>query len=454
MSSIAFVANFYLTEVFLAIARELQGVNKVYWFVVSEFDKKKLFAAGVQDERIIYMPMSASLETSTYGHGDIALNELIFSDRVLRHKPNEAKTYLESLAVCVDNALSRLDITIIFGESTWSHERIISKIAKRYDLYYLTPHTVRFPSGRFGFFEGESQETLFNSGGMSRATHRLELPVWEKPNYVKINDQTLLKERSLSSKVVRLRNFITKKNIDSKSPTNGTDLWARLIYGVGEEINKLMYNFIRKSTTLGIAKRRYFLYALHKQPESSIDVLGRFYDDQLKNIEVLHRCLPSQCKLVVKEHSNAIGDRSFLFYKKVQQMADVVLIEENCDTQELIKSSLGVFTVSGTIAYEAAYLGVPSFTFVKMFFNILPKCNQITIEKLRSINTLEDLLLEKTVSSNLEAIRSILCNSHEGVFTDVVTMPNVLEASNKDNLVRGFQKIIDFCLADGKSNRI
>lgn len=450
MLNIAFVANFHLTDVFLALERKLQRVNRVYWFVVSEFDKKKLDAAGVQEDCIVYIPMSAPYESPRYVHSDIAINELIFSDRVLRHKPKEAKKYLESLAVCVDNVLSRLDITIIFGESTWSHERIIAKIAKRNNLYYLTPHTVRFPPGRFGFFEGECQEKLFNVGGMQCAAHGLELPVWVSPSYVKINDEKHLNGKRISSKVLRLRNFLTKKNIDSKSPTNATNFWARLNFGAGEEINKLMYNVIRKSTTLEIAGMRYFLYALHKQPESSIDVLGRFYEDQLKMIQVLHRCLPPQCKLVVKEHSNAIGDRSFLFYKKLQRMADVVLIEEDCDTQALIKASLGVFTISGTIAYEAAYLGVPSFTFVKMFFNILPTCNHITLETLRSINTLEDLLLVNTGSSNSEAIRSVLDHSFEGVFADVVTMPSVLEASNRNNLVSGFQKIIDFCYVDSK----
>lgn len=454
MNNIAFIANFYLTEVFIALARDLHGVDNIYWFVVSEFDKKKLFVAGVREDEIIYLPMSSTYETSFYSHGDIAFNELIFSDRVLRNKPKEAKRYLESVAVSVDDALSRLDISIVFGESTWSHERVISKIAKRNNIYYLTPHTIRFPHGRFGFFQGESQEKLFDNCEKSNHRHDFVLPAWEKPNYVKINDQILVEKKRLSSKIVRVRNFLTQKNIDPTSPTNVTSFWGQLSFGAGEEFNKLMYKLVRTTTFLEITGKQYFLYALHKQPESSIDVLGRFYENQLKNIEILHRCLPLQCKLVVKEHSNAVGDRSFIFYKRLREMEDVVLIEENCDTGALIKSSLGVFTVSGTIAYEAAYLGVPSFTFVKMFFNILPKCNHITIEKLRCINTLEDLLLDKSVSSNLEAIRSILANSHEGVFTDVVTMPNVLEASNKDNLVRGFQKAIDFCLVDIKSNRV
>ena len=60
------------------------------------------------------------------------------------------------------------------------------------------------------------------------------------------------------------------------------------------------------------------VYTLHKQPEASVDIVGRYYDNQYTNIQNIWRILPDDWCLVVKEHTNAIGDRPLSFLKKLK----------------------------------------------------------------------------------------------------------------------------------------
>ena len=66
----------------------------------------------------------------------------------------------------------------------------------------------------------------------------------------------------------------------------------------------------------------------------------------------------------------------------------------------LIRNCEAVFTVSGTIAYEAALLEKPSFTFAPVFFNKLINCHKLVFNDLVDCINLQELIDKKSLENN------------------------------------------------------
>ena len=113
---------------------------------------------------------------------------------------------------------------------------------------------------------------------------------------------------------------------------------------------------------------RYVLYPLHHQPESSVDVFGSLNSNQLALIDTVSRLLPVTHRLWVKEHKGAIGDRSLGWLRQVKALPNVRLIDPFRDIFSLLTRRRPGMTVTGTVAYEAALLGVPSLGLSPIFF--------------------------------------------------------------------------------------
>jgi len=121
-----------------------------------------------------------------------------------------------------------------------------------------------------------------------------------------------------------------------------------------------------------IGTRPYLLYALHTQPESSIDVAGSFFADQLALVGQIARATPVTHDLFVKAHPSDIDGKPGSFYRALRRIPGVRLIHPLVDSRELLSRASLVLTVTGTIAYEAGLLGIPAVTFAPLYFNALP----------------------------------------------------------------------------------
>lgn len=130
----------------------------------------------------------------------------------------------------------------------------------------------------------------------------------------------------------------------------------------------VLMNYLRKSkfTLWGIrGSIRYvpdfpfIYYPLHYRPESSTLTLGNGSDDE-SAIEFICRRLPFGLKLAVKENPSMIGDRRDSFYRNLNSMEGVVLIDPFVSTIELANKSIGVIGVSGTALLEAGLKGIPA----------------------------------------------------------------------------------------------
>lgn len=440
--NICFIANFYKTYFFHEIAKNLEsnGVD-VHWIVVNS-KLRDFLLNHYPPERVLYISKS-NAEASGKPIGDFRLNEIIYGDRVLKNEPEWAIEYLRNIQLPFSNFIQNHEIRYVFGEITWAHEILFHRILRalpELGAKYLNPHTIRIPNGRFAFFKDEYQSEFQEIENPQQVSDTDAEFLVEKPDYLAINDSKIKKSRGLRERLNRVRRFISRENIDPKDPTVTSNRWLSFKKHASEEFNREIYRFVKRtpySSELG--RKPYVFLALHKQPEASIDVIGRYYEDQWINILNIWRSLPDNWQLLVKEHSNAIGDRPYSFYSKINKLHNTYLIDEKADSHALIFHSEAVVTVSGTVAYEAALLQKRSITFAPCFFNKFQHCENITIGKIIKGGIFQ---AAQAKGSDSAAKEFILNNSFPGVISDPISMPSIISQNNIRLVTTAFLKIL------------
>mgnify|MGYP000462589811 CR=1 FL=1 len=396
--NICFVANFYKTYFFENIAKELEGKGyHIYWVC---FDQKmySYLLSTVDADNVLFLSKSV-LDNKQAAISDFKLNELVNGDRFLRHQGEDGYNFLSSIQKPCYNFLLNNKIKFVFGEATHAHEVLIHRLTRRFpelECKYIQPQSVRIPSRRFCFMEDEFQSKLCTTeaGLNSQWKDEVEIIKAVKPRRVAQVDKTVKKELSTTGRIKRLKRFFTQENINLDSPSVVADRLKRTEIAIKEEKNKFEYKFVETDHISILEGKKFVLYTLHMQPEASVDVVGVYYDDQLQNIKNIWRILPDDWYIVIKEHSNAIGNRSKDFFKEFKKIRHSILLNEYSDSHSIIDQSQAIFTVSGTIAYEAALKGKPAFTFADIFFNKLVNCMKISLSTFRGIDNMESLLTE------------------------------------------------------------
>ena len=442
--NICFVANFYKTFFFHELSKALAAneVVNVYW-IVTKLNQYTFLKENYPAENILYINRDFINYNNT-PVGDFKLNEIVYGDRVFSHEIQNGINFLTNIQRPIYDFIAANKIRFIFGEITWAHELVIHRMTKHLselNCMYLDCSLVRIPNNRFAFFTDETQYEMLQFDG-EPANKVIQL---EKPAYLHINDKIVKANRSIFGRMDRVKRFITGENIEKKDPNVIVHTKVRFKVSVEEEINKSTYRFIPTTPFNEIENEKYIFIGFHKQPESSIDVIGRYYEDQAMNVINLWRLLPQGWKIVVKEHTNAIGDRSYNFYKRLLKYPNIIIAKENIDSKLLIEKSQLVATVSGTIAYEAALLKKPAVTFSKVFFTCINYCIHKTIQELSQYQSLELLVQQLTEAEDnrLEFSNYLLKNTFDGYITDPVTDKSVLDEANLAKIVKAFYKLFE-----------
>lgn len=145
----------------------------------------------------------------------------------------------------------------------------------------------------------------------------------------------------------------------------------------------------------------YVYMPLHLIPESSTFSVAPMYVNELTIIEAVSKSLPAGWWLYVKEHQAMLGERATSFYKLVNRLPNVKMVQLNYyqDPKPWIMKSKGVVTISGTTAYEAALLQRHAIVFSDVPFKLIEG-----IMRCRSFEDLPQLL--KNFTTPLDNIKS------------------------------------------------
>jgi hypothetical protein len=140
----------------------------------------------------------------------------------------------------------------------------------------------------------------------------------------------------------------------------------------------LLNEFKRKQESVDLAKK-YVYYALHFEPERTTNPDGGDFHDQVIAITRLRKLLPDDIDIFVKEHPSQFymadkgsRGRSPLFYDLIKSVNGVKLVSENINSLELVKHSIFVATISGSVAFEAAVMNKKALIFGDSWFNGCP----------------------------------------------------------------------------------
>ena len=449
---VAFVANFHKTYFFERIALRLTGYGIcVRWLCFDKKTYEHLLEHWLEDDILL---LSRSIADTPVGPlSDFKLNELVYGDRFLRHQGSWSYIYLKSIQRPVYDFVMQQNIRFIFGETTHAHEILIHRLVGRYselNCHYLHPQSVRIPSKRFFFLSDEFQSEIFSDSVIVNDKWKTEFMKIEavRPRRVAQVDKLVKKELSVQGRLKRLRFFFTNENIPNDLPSVVKSKAKRTNIALSQEWNKFVYRFVSTKPLDYLEGKKYVLYTLHMQPEASVDVVGVYYEDQLQNIRNIWRVIPDNWYIVIKEHSNAIGNRSINFFREFKKMQNAILINEHVDSHLLIEGAEAVFTVSGTIAYEAAIKGKPAFTFGDIFFNSLAGCNKISIEDFRKTNNIKCLLLtaeRKDIEKmDLETFsKYIYQRSFHGIIDPPVDSEDWEDEDNITEISQAFEKFLN-----------
>lgn len=104
----------------------------------------------------------------------------------------------------------------------------------------------------------------------------------------------------------------------------------------------------------------YMFFPLHFEPEAVVSYCAPKYSNQVRVIERVLQSLPVHQALVVKEHPQQPGilaSHSYISLKR--RWPNLFFASYNDDPYELLKGSIGVITLGGTLGLEALAWGKP-----------------------------------------------------------------------------------------------
>lgn len=467
---IAFVANHDKTVFFAAVAaRLLTEGHQIYWISPGRRLARWIRRQGYESRSVLDLTELSMEWTRRNRHesiyvpvlaGEMQIGDMIAADRFLRTKnPLIALRYLMATSNAITTFVDREGIDVVLGEQTYAFELFAGVTLASIDVPYYAPATVRIPSDRFALFPAPDQARLASG---------------RDPSQDELSEAAMFVDRFREQPS---KPYYFQRNQGGLRPEISW-LWApvkQLILGVQDphELNRPTLSWLLKDrprrVTNGIMAGRehfkpatevgdvdYVLFPLHRQPEASIDVLAFRYSDQAAVVEAVARDLPKGWLLVVKEHSNGLGDRPPHFYRRLRQIENVVLVDPWCDSISLARRARLVFTLSGTLAYEAGLLGLPAATGVPMYFRdflIRDGLSPLTGELREVLRDLEQGRLDRTDTDNVAvSLAAILANSAPGFIGAHTDTPECMDPTNVINVAMGIERLLGLSLQTSGPN--
>lgn len=384
-----FVTNQLKTIFYDAVARRMEAEGaRIHWVSVSRRWTRFLIEKGWPAERILSLPDFAPLwrappdwtpeEAATLARidrgGEAPLNDILIMDREIAGAGVDMRAYAGRTALAIDAFCEKFSIRFGFGEITWAPEQIAAIVLASRGGRYFMHHTIRIPSSRLGLLEGPYSRrlgTFRQADDADRALAAQALAALrdrgERPYYFAKNmNPQRFRAHWLSEAAAALRRPQDSRD-DHTVPSLARRIGRRLRLRVRSALVSRRANFQpppAKDTP-------FILSLLHRQPESSVDVLGAPLNNQLEVLRAFARLLPFGWELWVKEHGHAIGDRPLSWYRELCDLPGVRLIDPHADTFALMRRARLVASTTGTASMEAGVIGIPAITFARTLFSPL-----------------------------------------------------------------------------------
>lgn len=302
---------------------------------------------------------------------------------------------------------------------------INSRLTNRVDIYDLETRCSKYKEtfDKLKFDDLDAKEKTFSKNFTDKFLSHKELPP-----YMGIAKTSFSQLGLISHFIARVKNlatpsikyFLSRPKYRFYDYESEAILRAQMNAPFIAERKKIRAGW-QKKFFKKITDGKFFFFPLHFQPEASTLVQATYYSDQLNTIRNTAFSLPFPYKLFVKEHSVAVGTRPSSFYKNLNKIPNVVLVSSDENTEELIRESAGVITLTSTVGLEAALSGKPVYVLGDVFYDYHPYCQKaVNFNDLRE-RIMNDLFEKKYMPSldeiNARFIISYFRNTIEGSMT-------------------------------------
>jgi hypothetical protein len=380
----------YTSHYFLPFARHLEAEGfSVYWVHSLRSFTHYLLRNGVPAERILDLsdprqfewdPVAADRELADVEATDLPrINDIILMDRHLRTRRYRlALAYLAFASRSLRAFIVKHRISMLSSGRDTALQILSMLVARRCGILWAGVAYVRLPIERF----------------MLTATHGSDevLPLGTvRPEHLEQARQYLAAFRKDSLKPYLRPSSTSWRGVWQRLPAHLIEGWRLLVQARHDAGNAfarytladILGMYLRKKVNLIQADlflkthrapgtRPYVYFGLHRQPESSVDVVGASFSDQAAFVRTLARSLPAGYDLLVKLHASDADGWRLRFYRNLEALPGVRLIDPLADSRRLLRNAALTITNSGTMAYEAGLLGLPAITFSRVHFNQLP----------------------------------------------------------------------------------
>lgn len=486
MSAKRLVLVGYPAEYFLPFGRDMDASGfDVHWICALHADAEFLRRSGVAESRLLdvtagFEPAALDLDecrrtlSRFENPGDPTFNDIMLMDRLVSKKDwRFSARFLSHVAMNVDLFLRERQIDLASSWRDTAVQLTAMLVARRAGIPFVVPTRIRIPQEVYGFCTAHHTESFVKL----RNTTDDDL-VWAETFLSAFEARKLKPALKIAARnftdVVRLvpqhvaafasefrRSFSDVGNDYTRYPIS-----ALLKMYVRRRVNMLLYKVARPAERAVDTERPYCLYALHTQPESSVDVQASFFSNQIELVRHVSRSLPSDQVLYVKVHPTDVDGKSLEYYRQILAIPNVVLVDHSVDSRNLLDRATIIFALTGTIAFEAALMRKQVIVFARNFFNGLP-----TVARCDSPALLKGMIaaaLSATHSARDKSVRAVIVRwiadlraccfdgevsrVHEGIKTP-------LKATDLAALRLAYARLLDsvagwrVAAADGRLNR-
>lgn len=332
----------------LLFFQELLGNQSLNEMIIADrhIGNGYLFGGGISNS-----PMLKKLESDKEAYLNYTINMLRYLyDFLKEKKPDFFYTYAVAGAftLAVANLCEKLGI--IFTKLT--HSRISNRIVIDYD-----------PRDNMARVQKQfnQPETLSKESQTWAEEYLLDFrQKQEQPEYQILQNKIYIEKTTLKHQakliVKRIKGSINKSN--NFFHNSYTDI-VKYEQNVSNGIRK--YWKERPYTELAdLPKKNFFFYPLHVDPEASTMVISPYQTNQLSVLEALSKSKPIDSIIIVKEHLTMIGRRPKDFYKKVNNLPGIYMVDPREPSFQFINNAKAVVTLTGTAGLESIFLGVPA----------------------------------------------------------------------------------------------
>lgn len=465
---VAFITNDLKTEFFHAASLQLEKLgHDIFWISTSNTWSNWLKRNGVEESKLLNLTEFGPEwigKKSLNPEEELELHQLemqsgeTINNLLLMDRYSISKLYPQ-MRICLYVAAREFrrfmienKIKTLFSEATWALELLAILLCQSLGGRCYCPATIRIPSNRFCFFEGYRQSSVAyirepDETDIEKAEEFLDyyLNNTIKPYYWYKGNKLHRPHLDWLQKYFKnLRR--NKEDRYEQMRIQSNHLAAIRLANV---IKYRWFSYTKPFEKIKIPSAKPFiLYALHQQPESSIDVQGAFFSNQVELIKSIARSVPSTHDFYIKEHRSCIGQHPFRFYKTIKSIPGVRLIDPFVDSHQLIKHADLVISVSGTVAYEAALFGRSAMSVASMYFGPILTVNGINPYR-ESFSDIFNCLSDKNENDadsrrqkNINFLAWLIAQSFEGIVSDTGSNPECISPENIKRVAKAMDIVI------------